>query len=174
MILATSAIIQALYDGAIVCDPPPARIEGAHIDVTLGAHRWMQKDDGSFEKLLPPGLAGVQFFQRGVLYLCHTQEFIGTAPGSGLLPVMFGRSTLARLGVIIHLSAGWGDEGFSSRWTMEIVTTADIEIPVGARVACIAFHRVEGAATPYAPGTRYNATRDAWKPEDMLPRKGNW
>ena len=122
----------------------------------------------------PPSLDGTMFFQRGVLYLCHTQEFVGTAPGSGLLPVMIGRSTIARLGVAVHLSAGWGDEGFASRWTMEVVATADIAIPVGARIACIAFHRLEGTATVYAPGTRYNATRQAWMPEDMLPRRGNW
>ena len=173
MILATSAIEQALSDGAIVCDPAPRRVEGAHIDVTLGAHRWEQVD-GVFVKRTAP-LGGIPlYFKRGVLYLCHTQEFIGTAPGSGLLPMMFGRSTLARLGVIVHLSAGWGDEGYASRWTMEIVTTRDIEIPVGARVACIAFHRLEGSATPYAPGTRYNATRQEWNASAMLPKEGNW
>jgi deoxycytidine triphosphate deaminase len=39
-ILATSAIQAALDSGAIICEPRPSRIEGAHIDVTLGSWWW--------------------------------------------------------------------------------------------------------------------------------------
>lgn len=172
-ILGTAAILSAIADGAIVCDPAPVRVEGAHIDVTLGAYRWLQRRDGSFER--SDSIEDEpHVFRRGRLYLCHTVEYIGTTADSGLVPIMYGRSTAARNGVAIHLVAGLGDPGFVSRWTLEIVTTATIAIPVGARVGCVAFHRVEGAAAAYAPGTRYNVTPAAWTPDAMLPRKGNW
>lgn len=192
MILGTEAIRQALADGAIVCDPPPARIEGAHIDVTIGAHYWhwtvRPADIGHNRAMLlaeaDPSDCFVEIEAtndlvvieaRGFI-LAHTQEFIGTAPGSGLLPTLHTRSTLARWGLGCHPSAGWGDEGYISRWALEIVNPhpVTIAIPVGARIGCIAFHRIDGAATPYQPGTRYNARPGEWEPSIMLPKKGNW
>lgn len=185
-ILGTTAILQALADGAIICDPP-ARVEGAHIDVTLGARWWewrvpgpafppLYLDDAEPSRcfVLHSG-AHIEIPARGFV-LAHTAEYIGTAPGSGLVPTLHTRSTLARWGLGLHPSAGWGDEAYSGRWTLEIINPhpVAIAIPVGARVGCIAFHRVEGTATPYAVGTRYNVARSEWKPESMLPKKGNW
>lgn len=186
-ILGTEAIRAALRDGAIICDPPPARVEGAHIDVTLGAHyyvfgldegqRWMglEHADPAHYFELREGYSFIEIPARGFV-LAHTQEFIGTAPDSGLLPMLNTRSTLARWSLSIHEGAGVGDVGFASRWTLEIRNPHDVDVglPIGARVGCIAFHRVEGAATPYAPGTRYNARPAEWTPAAMLPRKGNW
>lgn len=192
MILGTEAIKAALADGAIVCDPMPERIEGAHIDVRLGAHYW--EFDAALDGAIDPDAAiyladddpGTYFVEcahsgriwipaRGFV-LAHTQEYIGTAPGSGLLSTLHTRSTLARWGLGCHPSAGWGDESFASRWTLEIINPhpVAIAIPVGARVGCIAFHRIDGTASPYQPGTRYNARPGEWSPEMMLPRKGNW
>lgn len=189
MILGTDAITQALADGAIVCDPAPMRVEGAHIDVRLG--RWFWVFQGSLHTDLElsgaepkdylhlhggfPGGVAVIVPARGFI-LAHTQEYIGTAPGSGLLPVLHTRSTLARWGLSVHQSAGFGDEGYCSRWTLEIVNPhpVAVAIPVGARVGCIAFERIEGAVSPYTPGTRYNAAPGEWSPEAMLPRRGNW
>ena len=185
MILGSEAIRAALADGAIVCDPAPARVEGAHLDVRLGRHFWVFGRSTSavfLDTAAPEDNYVVDWADdvflvppRGFI-LAHTEEFIGTAPGSGLLPTLHTRSTLARWGLGCHPSAGWGDEGYISRWTLEIINPHPIAvaIPVGARVGCIAFQRVEGAATPYQPGTRYNATPAEWTPQAMLPRRGNW
>lgn len=179
MLLGNVAIREAIQAGHIVCDPMPAIIEGTHIDVTIGPFTWIAADgpvelatadsseqyvsfdaSESGEILLPPGR----------LVLAHTHEFIGTTVPN-LLPVMHGRSTLARWGVQVHLSAGWGDPGYASRWTMEIVNHRHdaVWLPVGARVACIAFMRVEGANSLY---TRpYNAAANDWTPAAMLPKR---
>jgi dCTP deaminase len=186
-ILGTEAIRAALHDGAIICDPTPARIEGAHIDVTIGNAYWALPDYLDAYELDLAGAEPSEWFilqeaygrlivpARGFI-LAHTAEHIGTAPGSGLLPILHTRSTLARWGLGVHPSAGWGDEGYCSRWTLEIVNPHPVAValPVGARVGCIAFHRLEGAAEPYQPGTRYNATPQEWTPAAMLPRRGNW
>ena len=189
-ILATSAIYAALRDGAIVCDPPPKRIEGAHIDVRIGAHWWLWQppygissthavliDEADPRDVFVPGHEnGRVVFPSQSFVLAHTLEYIGTAPGSGLLAMLDTRSTMARWGLAVHQGAGVGDEGFCSRWTLEVANPhrTALALPVGARVGCVTFHRLEGSATPYAPGTRYNAKAGEWTPQDMLPKKGNW
>lgn len=195
MILGTEQIRAALADGAIICDPAPTTIEGAHIDVRLGAHYWgfvgpdafdNTTDDWALRLATADPLSffvegdatrtGVVWVPARSFILAHTVEFIGTAPGSGLLPTLHTRSTLARWGLGCHPSAGHGDEGYASKWTLEIANPHPVAValPVGARIGCIAFHRLDGAAAPYAPGTRYNATRATWTPADMLPKRSNW
>ncbi len=184
MILGTDDIRAGLVDGRIICDPEPVRIEGAHIDVTLGSFTWLM-NDWKIVRLRDENAADVfrlqenthdVVFPRRSFSLAHTVEFIGTAPGSGLVPILHTRSTLARWGLSVHLSAGWGDEGYASRWTLEIVNPHDVAVtlPVGARVGCIVFQQVSGAALAYVPGTRYNIQRSSWTPDAMLPRRGNW
>jgi deoxycytidine triphosphate deaminase len=186
-IQATSAILAHLASGAIVCDPAPVRIEGAHIDITLGAHYWLWRVvDPAWPALDLGDAYPSECFRkfgdgkRVVIpaqgfALAHTAEYIGTAPGSGLVPNLHTRSTLARWGLsICTANAGQGDEGYISRWTLEIVNPHPVAValPVGARVGSISFSRTEGSAAPYEG--RYNATRAEWTPADMLPRKGNW
>lgn len=188
-ILATSAIEAALHSGAIVCDPAPRVIEGAHIDVTLGEHWWLfsptsfldleDADPAQCFSLRPWPSRFIGFVEippHGFI-LAHTAEAIGTAPGSGLIPCLHTRSTLARWGLsICTANAGFGDEGYSSKWTLEIVNPHPVAIalPVGARVGCITFERLEGSAAAYAVGTRYNVNKAAWQPSDMLPKRNNW
>lgn len=186
MILGSEAIRAALASGAIVCDPAPAAVEGAHIDVRIGPWFWTaagglpdgpialaDANPGHWYTLARADGAGVRVPPRGFI-LAHTIEAIGGAAGAGLLPTLHTRSTLARWGLGVHPSAGWGDPGYVSRWTLEIINPRPIwvEIPVGARVGCIAFQRIEGEAADYA--ARYNVPAREWSPESMLPRRGNW
>lgn len=189
MILGTSAIRDALASGAIICDPAPERIEGAHIDVRLGEYWWelcvtpnygeylnLEDEDphGVFMRRLATG--GIVIPARGFI-LAHTIEAIGTAADSGLVPMLHTRSTFARWGLsVCTANAGQGDPGYCAPWTLEIVNPhpVAVAIPVGARIGAISFHRVEGDADDYAVGTRYNQTRATWTPESMLPRRGNW
>ena len=196
MILATTAILRAIADGAIICDPAPARVEGSHIDVTLGPHFWLftppvdavcldlesadPLDWYTYHRAYPFISIAAQpriiIPARGFV-LAHTAEAIGTAPGSGLVPMLHTRSTLARWRMSVCTpNAGQGDEQYATRWTLEIENPHPVAValPVGARVGSISFHRTEGSATPYAPGTRYNATPQAWQPSDMLPKRSNW
>ena len=191
--LATSANRAALDDGAIICVPPPQRIEGAHIDITLGNHAWLfdPAKEGQGEELDPLDIStadpadwyeswdamdGCIWLPAQSTILAHTREYIGTAPDSGLVPMLHTRSTLARWGLsVCTANAGQGDEGYCTRWTLEIVNPHQrtILIPVGSRVGAISFHGAEGTAQRYQIGTRYNATIAQWQPSHMLPRRGN-
>ena len=52
----------------------------------------------------------------GKLYLGQTIEYTETF---GYIPVLEGRSSIGRLGLHIHVTAGWGDNGFKGNWTLE-------------------------------------------------------
>lgn len=194
MILATTAIIDALASGAIFCEPRPQRIEGAHIDVHLGKWFWLKKEprssffDGGEPILLAEAEPRTSFYlgttewignEKCVVIpahsfaLCHTEEYIGTTVPD-LVPMLHTRSTLARWGLSIHEGAGMGDCFFAGRFTLEIWNhhTEAVAIPVGARVGGVAFHRCEGEAVRYEG--RYNVGPDAWTPDAMLPRVNNF
>ena len=59
---------------------------------------------------------------RNMLYLACTIEKTST---DHYVPMLTGRSSLARLGISIHQTAGFGDIGFNGKWTLEISCTND-------------------------------------------------
>jgi len=63
--------------------------------------------------------------EPGILYLGRTLEFTKT---HGFVPQIEGRSSIARLGIDVHKTAGWGDDGFENYWTLEIVATHPVKI----------------------------------------------
>ena len=73
------------------------------------------------------------------LYLGRTLEYTRT---EGLVPMLEGRSSVGRLGMFIHVTAGFGDVGFSGFWTLEISCIQpiriypDIEICQIGRASC--------------------------------------
>jgi dCTP deaminase len=61
----------------------------------------------------------------GELYLGRTVEMTKTV---GFVPQIQGRSSIGRLGIDVHKTAGWGDDGFENYWTLEIVVTRPVKI----------------------------------------------
>lgn len=52
------------------------------------------------------------------LYLGRTNEYTKTY---GYVPLLSGLPDLATLGIEIHITAGFGDNGFEGTWTLEII-----------------------------------------------------
>lgn len=52
------------------------------------------------------------------LYLGRTNEYTKTY---GYVPLLSGLNELATLGIEIHITAGFGDNGFEGTWTLEII-----------------------------------------------------
>lgn len=75
----------------------------------------------------------------GILYLASTIEAIGS---DYYVPMYEGRSSMARLGIQSHISAGFGDIGFKQNWTLEIVVVHPIKIYAGMRIGQVYFHAV--------------------------------
>jgi deoxycytidine triphosphate deaminase len=85
-------------------------------------------------------------FLPGILYLGHTLERVGAW---GLVPKLETKSSIARLGVSTHLSAGFGDDGFNAQWTLEITVVHPVMLYPGMRIAQIEFAMLHGERRPY-------------------------
>lgn len=119
----------------------------------------------------------VIIFSPGSTYLCHTEEFIGMRNVGTTM--MKARSTLGRDHIEVCKCAGWGDNGYTNRWTMEITNNSEhfyIPLVVGTRVAQIVFFYTGETDRPYIGTGSYQNTPDLenlqseWKPENMLPK----
>lgn len=85
----------------------------------------------------------------GILYLGRTLEFTET---HGLVPMLEGRSSIGRLGMYVHVTAGFGDVGFKGYWTLEISVIHPLIIYPGVQICQIFYHTVEGEITEYKSG----------------------
>ena len=94
------------------------------------------------------------------LYLGRTNEFTKT---EGFVPMLEGRSSTGRLGLFIHVTAGFGDVGFAGYWTLEIFCIQPIRIYPNAEICQIYYHSIEGDYEPYKSGKYQNNT-------DIQPR----
>ncbi|PJZ60681.1 dCTP deaminase [Leptospira adleri] len=91
----------------------------------------------------------------GVLYLGRTLEFTET---HNLVPMLEGRSSIGRLGMLVHVTAGFGDVGFKGFWTLEISVIQPLIVYPGVEVCQIFYHTVEGQITEYSSG-KYQANQ---------------
>ena len=93
--------------------------------------------------------------QPGRLYLGRTHEFTRT---EGFVPMLEGRSSTGRLGLFIHVTAGFGDVGFAGYWTLEMFCIQPIRIYPGVQICQIYYHTIEGDYDPYRSGKYQNNT----------------
>lgn len=87
------------------------------------------------------------------LYLGRTVEYTET---NGLVPMLEGRSSVGRLGLFVHVTAGFGDVGFKGFWTLEIFCVQPIRIYSGVEICQIYYHTLEGAYEKYSSGKYQN------------------
>uniref|UniRef100_A0A7S4IAR7 dUTPase-like domain-containing protein n=1 Tax=Vannella robusta TaxID=1487602 RepID=A0A7S4IAR7_9EUKA len=115
----------------------------------------------------------------GETILAHTNEFLGGR--NSVTTMMKARSSLGRNFIEVCKCAGWGDIGYTNRWTMEITNNSrfySIPLVVGRRIAQIIFFDSEGTVegSSYEKTGKYQTTTDmetvkkSWAPTDMLPR----
>lgn len=87
------------------------------------------------------------------LYLGRTAEYTRTR---GLVPMLEGRSSVGRLGLFIHVTAGFGDVGFAGYWTLEMFCVQPIRIYAGVEICQIYYHLIEGEYEEYRSGKYQN------------------
>ena len=90
------------------------------------------------------------------LYLGRTAERTAT---HNLVPMLEGRSSVGRLGLFVHVTAGFGDVGFEGYWTLEMFAVQPIRIYAGVEIAQIFYHTIEGEITEYS-SNKYQHNRD--------------
>ncbi|HEY5313631.1 MAG TPA: dCTP deaminase [Pirellulales bacterium] len=81
------------------------------------------------------------------LYLGRTVERTETY---NLVPMIEGRSSIGRLGLFVHVTAGFGDVGFCGYWTLEMFAVQPVRIYAGVPICQIFYHQLAGDFTAYA------------------------
>ena len=87
------------------------------------------------------------------LYLGRTLEYTKT---DGFVPMLEGRSSVGRLGLFIHITAGFGDVGFAGYWTLEMFCIHPIVIYPDVEICQIYYHTIQGDYDKYASGKYQN------------------
>lgn len=93
--------------------------------------------------------------EPNVLYLGRTNEYTRT---DAYVPMLEGRSSIGRLGVFIHVTAGFGDVGFAGYWTLEIFCVQPVRIYPNVEICQIYYHDLDGDYDPYVSGKYQNNT----------------
>jgi dCTP deaminase len=150
MILSDSEILKQIQSGDIVITPFVTENLGSNsYDVTLGSTIKTYKTYVNYE-LDSAGKNAVQVFEipatgyvllPGILYLAVTQEYTETRK---CVPYLEGKSSLARLGISIHQTAGKGDVGFKGYWTMEITVAIPVRVYAGMKIGQLIYNEVKG------------------------------
>jgi dCTP deaminase len=90
----------------------------------------------------PEGLV----LQPNQLYLGRTIERTET---HNLVPMIEGRSSIGRLGLFVHVTAGFGDVGFCGFWTLEMFAVGPVRVYAGVAICQIFYHDIHGPITEY-------------------------
>lgn len=91
--------------------------------------------------------------ETGKLYLGRTVEYTET---HGYVPMLEGRSSVGRLGLFVHVTAGFGDVGFCGFWTVEIFCVQPIRIYPNVEICQIYYHGIDGDYDNYSSGKYQN------------------
>lgn len=76
----------------------------------------------------------------------HTAETIWT---DKFVPIIDGKSSIGRLFISIHQTAGFGDVGFDGQYTLEVTSHFPVRVYAGMRFCQIRFHGIQGHITQY-------------------------
>lgn len=90
----------------------------------------------------------------GTLYLGSTVERVEC---HGVVPWVDGRSSVGRLGLSVHVTAGRGDDGWSGALTLELTVVHHLRVYPGMRVGQLTFMTTVGGRRPYAGRYQHSA-----------------
>jgi dCTP deaminase len=176
-VLSDGTIRRLVEDGRIKIEPwDPARIQPASVDLRLGDsfrvfnnHKVTAIDlrqppeNLTEEVIVPEGEAFV--IHPGEFCLARTLEWVEIP--DDLVARIEGKSSLGRLGLIVHATAGFCDPGWKGTLTLELnnLTRIPIKLWPGLLIAQLSFMTLDSAAErPYGSdglGSHYQGQRAA-------------
>ena len=109
------------------------------------------KHDNPTQKIIIP--SDGYMLMPGKLYLGRTHEYTRT---EGYIPMLEGRSSIGRLGICIHVTAGFGDIGFAGYLTLELFCVQPVRIYSGVQIAQIYYHTISEPYERYERGKYQN------------------
>lgn len=110
--------------------------------------------------------------QPETLYLGVTQEYTETHKH---VPFLEGKSSVGRLGIDIHATAGKGDIGFCNYWTLEISVKQPVRVYTGMPVGQLIYFEVKGELlTPYNKKSNAKYTEKIQRPVESMMWKNQF
>ena len=171
MILSDTTILRRLTSAEVTLaidtiKDKNVQIQPASVDLRLAAYFIrVRKTHGGVIDLLKPEQEvdrvtadGSFIIEPGEFVLGATQERVRMP--NDLVGRVDGRSSLGRLGLVVHVTAGFIDQGFAGRITLELMNfnPNPLRLHVGMRICQISFHTLSEEVTrPYGPerGSKY-------------------
>ncbi len=171
MIFSDRTIKESVAAGHIIIDPyDEAMVQPSSVDLRCGSvfrvfenHRYPLIDPKApQEDLTTPveGSAAEPFILHpGEFVLGSTLEIIGLA--DDVVARLEGKSSLGRLGLLIHSTAGFIDPGFKGQVTLELSNVANLPIAIypGMKIGQVSFYQLSTPAEhPYGSagaGSKY-------------------
>jgi len=175
VLLSDRDIRAELDSGRVVLEPyDPAMIQPSSVDVRIDRmfrlfdnHRYPVIDPAQEQ----PDLTRLVEVDQGEAFVLHPGEFVlastyevVTLPDD-VAARLEGKSSLGRLGLLTHSTAGFIDPGFSGHVTLELsnMATLPIQLWPGMKIGQLCFFRLSSAAEhPYGSarhGSRYLGQR---------------
>jgi dCTP deaminase len=147
MILSDTRIREQIARGRIVIRPfRPECLGSNSYDVHLGPYLAIYRDgaldarrDNAIEEFRMPASGFV--LVPGQLYLGVTEEYTET---HDFVPFLEGKSSVGRLGIDIHSTAGKGDVGFCNYWTLEMSVKLPVRIYAGMPIGQLIYFEISG------------------------------
>ena len=148
MILSDKTILHELRWGNVIIDPfEPKHLNPNSVDLTLAPHfkRYVAdildtRKPNETEEFVIPEEGYV--LKPGEVYLYACNERIGVK--DNIRAKVEGKSSLGRLGLFVHVTAGFIDTGFEGSLVLELVATRPIRIYPNMKICQVEFARVEG------------------------------
>ncbi len=175
MILSDKKILESIKNGEIVIEPYNRSCLGTnsydvHLSKNLATYKNRVLDAKKHNEIEHFEIPEEGFvLDPGTLYLGVTEEYTETHAS---VPFLEGKSSVGRLGIDIHATAGKGDVGFCNTWTLEISVTMPVRIYPGMPIGQLIYFAVEGDIENYynkKKGAKYN-TRTEKPVESMMFR----
>ncbi len=159
MILSDKKILESLEKGEIIIEPFKRECLGTNsYDVHLGKYLGIYEDEildakkhNTIREIEIPEEGYI--ILPGTLYLGVTEEYTET---HNSVPFLEGKSSVGRLGIDIHATAGKGDVGFCNTWTLEISCVHPVRVYAGMPIGQLIYFMVDGDIENY-----YNKKKNA-------------
>lgn len=158
MILSGAEIERRLGGDIVIDDFNPARLNPNSYNLSLH-DELMVYEEVVLDMAKPNRVRRIELPPEGLvlspnqLYLGRTAERTTT---HNLVPQIEGRSSVGRLGLFVHVTAGFGDVGFSGYWTLEMFAVQPVRIYPNVPICQIFYHEVTGPLTEYASKYQHN------------------
>jgi dCTP deaminase len=178
MILTDAEILAFIESKDIVIEPfDPSRLGTNSYDVRLSKHLAVYTDE-ILDARKHNAVRHFDIPSEGVVllpgrtYLGSTLEYTETHKH---VPFLEGKSSIGRLGIDIHATAGKGDVGFCNHWTLEISVAQPIRVYEGMPIAQLIYFCVQGEVNvPYntKPSAKYNDRTP--RPVESMMWRNEW